>query len=102
MTTAYRVGEALAHLVRRTETFCGVSDGDVLLYARGDRFSVPDRVSASAVVQGQARNYRNHRHLYTTDHQAVLDAGIAGLSDPAATAEAARGLLHVLSVGDRR
>jgi hypothetical protein len=41
---AYRVGAALAWLVQRMETFCGATDGDVLIYKRGDRSRIPERI----------------------------------------------------------
>jgi hypothetical protein len=99
---AYRVGAALAWLVQRMETFCGATDGDVLIYKRGDRSRIPERIPATAVLHAQARNYSQHRDLYPDEHQTILDGGLAGiLADPENAATAREGFLAALSTNHR-
>jgi hypothetical protein len=95
---AYRVGAALAYLVRRMDTFCNTLGGDVVMYKPRDRSRIPDRIPAMDVLNGQARNYDRHRDLYPEDHQEILDVGVAGLlADPENAAKASEAFLSALS-----
>ena len=58
---AYRVGESLAYLVRKMETFCGVAGGNVLMYKHRNNSGIPARHSAKDVLTAQAANYSRHR-----------------------------------------
>jgi hypothetical protein len=60
---AYRVGGALAYLVRRMETFCATQGCDVLMYKPRDRARIPQRIPAMDVLNAQARNYSQHREF---------------------------------------
>jgi hypothetical protein len=95
---AYRVGEALAYLVRRMETFCTTQDGDVVMYKPRDRSRIPGRRPAVEVLNGQARNYSRHRELYPEDHRVILDGCVDGLlADPENAAKACEGFVSALS-----
>ena len=93
----YRVGSAMAYLVRRMGTFCNVLDEDVLLYPHRDRRSIPERMPAVDVIRAQARMYSQHRGLYPEDQQETLDAGIGLLADPDNAVKARDGFLYALS-----
>jgi hypothetical protein len=99
---AYRVGLALAYLVRRMDSFCATQAGDVLMYKPRDRSRIPDRIPAMDVLNGQARSYDRHRELYPEDHREILD-GMAGLlADPEDFAMAREGFLSALSTPVKR
>lgn len=95
--TAYRVGAALAYLVGRMETFCGVAGADVLIHKRAGVGGIPRRMPAGDVLKAQARHYPAHRHLYPDDHRVVLDAHIALIGDLTAVSAAAEGFIDALS-----
>ena len=54
----YRVGEALAYLVQRMETFCSTRDGDVFTYEQGRR-GIPKRTPATDVL-GDGPELQHH------------------------------------------
>lgn len=93
---AYRVGAALAYLVGRMDTFCGVSGANVLMYKSGDIGGIPRRMPAINVIRAQARLYPHpHRDLYPDDHRNVLDAEIA-IGDQETISAALEGFLDEL------
>jgi hypothetical protein len=92
---AYRVGEALAFLVRRQPTFCAVVGNDVALYSADNRDGLPKRVSAVGLMKARGGAYPNQRDLYPDELQNLLDCHlIGGLSDADV---ACRGFLAGLS-----
>jgi hypothetical protein len=95
---AYNVGAALAYLVRRMETFCGVSGPNVLFYKSGHIGGIPRRMPAVDVIRAQANYYRVHRHLYPDEHREILDASCTAVtSDPESIAVAVDGFTDTLS-----
>lgn len=97
MLDAHRVGAALAYLVQRMETFCGVSGSDVLLYKPGDLGGIPRRMPAADVLGAQAKHYLTHRHRYPEVHQGVLDAHLSAIRDPLALPVAIDGFTSTLA-----
>lgn len=96
--TAHRVGAALAYLVVRMETFCGVSDTCVLVYKRDDVGGIPRRMPAADVLRGQARHYPVHRHLYPDDHRELLDTHVSIVGEPDGVAIAVEGFTAELTL----